>query len=117
MICGTHPGVRHRVRNHRFLVSIADQPHLPAGAVHVRSTPEFDATSTPPGLRRAHQIAEGVWGVLRVLAGTVTFVLEESGTAIAVAAGDHHVIEPESRHHVVVADDARFVVDFHRVPD
>lgn len=65
----------------------------------------------------AHQIAEGVWGVLRVRSGTVTFVLEDSGDAVDIGAGGHHIIEPEVRHHVVVADDARFVVEFHRLAD
>lgn len=92
-----------------------DQPRLPSDAVFVRSTPEFDATSTPPGLRRAHRIAEGVWGLLRVLEGRVTFVLEDSGEATDIEAGRDQVIAPEVLHHVVVGDDARFLVEFHRV--
>lgn len=98
-------------------MSGSDQRGLPPDVVFVRSTPEFDATSTPPGLQREHQIASGVWGLLRVLAGTVTFVLEESGESTEVMAGDEMVIAPEVPHHVVVADDARFLVEFHRLPD
>ena len=96
-------------------MSTTNEPSLPAGASFVRATPEFDATSTPPGLLRAHQIAEGVWGVLRVLSGTVTFVLEESGDATDIHAGCEHIIAPGVLHHVVLADDAKFLVEFHRV--
>ena len=90
--------------------------HLPADAVFVRSTPEFDAASTPDGLRRAHRIADGVWGVLRVLAGSITFVLDESGETTDIGAGGHHVIPPGVPHHVVPSEDARFLVEFHRLP-
>jgi hemoglobin len=87
---------------------------LPAGLTHVRTTPVFDATSVPEGLRRAHQVAEGVWGVLRVHTGTVTFVDEASGESREVRAGEHQVIAPATLHHVDPADGATFAVEFHR---
>lgn len=87
---------------------------LPAGVAHVRTTPTFDAATVPPGLLRAHQVAEGVWGVLRVLAGTVTFVLEATGDRRTLRAGDHQVIQPLALHHVEPGPDARFEVEFHR---
>jgi tellurite resistance-related uncharacterized protein len=68
----------------------------------------------PDGLRSAHQVAVGVWGRLRVLAGTVKFVAEESGESRVLSAGESQVIEPELRHHVEPDGDARFVVEFHR---
>ena len=58
-----------------------------------------------------------MWGLLRVLSGTVTFVLEDSGEDTDISAGGEHVIAPGVAHHVVLADDARFLVEFHRVPD
>lgn len=87
---------------------------LPSGVVLQRTTPVFTADTVPDGLRRAHQVAAGVWGRLRVLAGTVTFVAEESGETRVLGAGDAQVIEPELRHHVEPDDGARFVVEFHR---
>ena len=53
---------------------------LPPGLVHLRTTPEFDERSVPAGLLAAHRIAEGVWGLLRVRAGTLDFVVEDGST-------------------------------------
>jgi tellurite resistance-related uncharacterized protein len=87
---------------------------LPEGLVLQRTTPEFTAETVPDGLRRAHQVAAGVWGRLRVLAGSVTFVAEGSGETRLLRTGETQVIEPETAHHVEPGDDARFVVEFHR---
>lgn len=96
---------------------------LPDGVELVRTTPDFDAVSVPDGLRRAHHIAPGVWGVLRVLDGRLDFVWEDEtgeagesgdGERTTLRAGDTMVIPPERRHHVEPADDARFHVEFYR---
>ena len=90
---------------------------LPGDVVHQRTTDEFDVRSVPPGLLRAHHLAPGVWGLLRVVGGSVSFVHEEDGSQpIDLAAGDSMVIVPEIRHHVEPARDGRFVVEFHKVP-
>jgi tellurite resistance-related uncharacterized protein len=90
---------------------------LPAGLRLARTTPEFTAERVPAGLLDAHQVAEEVWGVLRVLEGTVVFVVEASGRRRELMKGDSQVIEPGVPHHVEPANDARFVVEFHRGPD
>ena len=87
---------------------------LPSGLDHVRPTPVFDPDTVPDGLRRAHQVAEGVWGVLRVHTGSVTFVAEETGEQREVAAGGSQVIPPGMLHHVEPGEDATFAVEFHR---
>ena len=94
-----------------------EQAHLPRGIELVRSTPELDVESMPPGLRRAHRLASGVWGVLRVLNGTVTFVFEDSGAATDIGPGAEKVIPPDVPHHIEVSDDVRFVLAFHREVD
>ncbi len=68
----------------------------------------------PEGLLRAHRVAEGVWGLLRVRAGTLVFVHEESGAERTLIGGDTQVIEPDVLHHVDPGDDAVFCVEFHR---
>lgn len=88
---------------------------LPAGATLVRTTPEFTAATVPAGLLRAHRVADDVWGLLKVRAGTVIYVLEDTGTAVTVDAGSQQVIEPGLLHHVDLSPDARFVVEFHRI--
>ena len=87
---------------------------LPLGAVLERTTPVFTATTVPSGLLRAHRVAPGVWGRLVVEAGTVTFVMETTGAARIVGAGERQTIPPEVEHHVEPSADAAFTVEFHR---
>ena len=90
---------------------------LPEGVVIVRTTPEFTIETVPPGLLGSHRVAPGVWGRLRVDAGSVTFVLEATGESRRLAAGEAQVIEPGVQHRILVGVDARFVIEFHRTAD
>lgn len=91
---------------------------LPPDLELVRRTREFTEDDTPSGLRSAHRVATGVYGLLCVLDGRVTFVLEapEGGNVQRrdLEAGDTQVIEPDVLHHVELGSRARFVVEFHR---
>lgn len=88
---------------------------LPPGPVYERTTGEFSAESTPRGLLRAHRLAPGIWGLLEVTAGSVTFVWEAEGQRrIILFAEDSLVIEPELPHHVEPDAEARFAVGFYR---
>ena len=91
----------------------ADDDGLPDGVAWVRSTPEFTDDSTPAGLRSAHQLAAGVWGLLRVHDGTVDLVWEESGARQSLTGGESVVIPPE-RPHRAEPDRARFVIEIYR---
>lgn len=86
---------------------------LPPDVTHVRTTREFTADTVPAGLLNAHRVAAGVWGRLRVVAGTVTFVVENTGERRTLKGGDAQVIEPEIAHHVELGADAVFVVEFY----
>jgi tellurite resistance-related uncharacterized protein len=55
-----------------------------------------------------------VWGRLRVLAGTMAFVVEETGERRELSSGQTRVIEPDVAHHVELGEGARFEVEFHR---
>ena len=91
-----------------------DQP-LPAGLTLARTTPEFTAMTVPAGLLKAHRVADGVWGRLRVLAGSLTFAFEDGEQPPrTVDAGQEQVIPPGRAHAVTPAADARFVIDFFR---
>lgn len=87
---------------------------LPEGVALQRSTPELDRASVPAGLLRSHRVATGVWGLLRVNAGEVTFVAEATGESRRLGPGDTQVIEPDVLHHVEPSDEARFAVEFYR---
>lgn len=92
-------------------------PELPAGLEHVRTTDAFDVDTVPPGLLRAHRVAEGVWGRLVVRTGRVTFVFDDEPDApIVVEAGGAVAIPPGRQHHVELDGPATFAVEFHRVP-
>ena len=89
--------------------------HLPDGLQLQRTTPTFDETSTPRGLRAAHAVADGVWGRLIVESGSLGFVFEDAPDDLrTVAAGEHQVIPPARLHHVVIDGPVRFAVEFHR---
>jgi cupin 2 domain-containing protein len=87
---------------------------LPDGLRFVRSTPEFTAAEVPAGLLREHQLAPSVWGVLRVLRGSLVFVAQADAHRRTVVAGETQVIEPGSRHHIEPSDDIALVIDFYR---
>jgi tellurite resistance-related uncharacterized protein len=89
--------------------------HLPNGLELQRTTPTFDETSTPRGLRAAHAVADGVWGRLIVESGSLGFVFEDAPDDVhTVAAGEHQVIPPARLHHVILDGPVRFAVEFHR---
>jgi tellurite resistance-related uncharacterized protein len=91
------------------------EAQLPDGLVLQRTTPTFDETSTPKGLRAAHAVADGVWGRLVVTDGSLGFVFEDTPDDVrTVGAGEQQVIPPNRLHHVVIEGPVQFCVEFHR---
>jgi tellurite resistance-related uncharacterized protein len=90
---------------------------LPEGLEHVRTTDVFNAATMPAGLRRAHRVANGVWGNLVVHTGSVRFTFEDApDDPIVVSAGGSLAIPPGREHHVDPDHRATFAVEFHRSP-
>ncbi len=99
---------------------------VPADAVLVRTTPEFDEASVPPGLLRAHRVAVGVWGRLVVRSGSLGFGFDhDSGegdgacdgeSEWTIGAGSSQAIPPERLHHVTIDGPVQFVVEFYEPP-
>lgn len=88
---------------------------IPDGLELTRTTDVFDADTVPAGLLKAHRVAEGVWGRLVVLSGSVRFVFEDApADALTVDAGDAVAIPPGRRHHVELDGPGSFVVEFYR---
>lgn len=81
-----------------------------------RSTPAFTETTLPAALRRSHALKAGVWGVLNVLAGSLRYVVVESGAEHVLAAGDRMTILPEQRHFVEPLGRMEMRVDFYDRP-
>ena len=67
-----------------------------------KSTPVFDETTLPAGLRREHRTKTGVWGVIRVLEGRLRYeVLEPASQAILDP--DHPgLVLPDQPHFVAL---------------
>jgi hemoglobin len=83
-----------------------------------RSTPVFTNDTLPAGLRRAHSTKAGVWGLLKVLKGTVLYVTEETGECQMVKAPGTVVILPQQLHSVEPQGDIEMQVDFyHEAPE
>ena len=76
-----------------------------------KSTPVFDETSLPAGLRRDHSTKAGVWGVIRVLEGELLF--ERAGETRTLTPSSPALILPEEKHRVEPLGPMRMRVDFY----
>jgi tellurite resistance-related uncharacterized protein len=81
-----------------------------------RSTPVFTNDTLPEALRRAHSTKVSVWGLLKVLKGTILYVTEETGECQMVQAPGTVVILPQQLHSVEPQDDMEMQVDFYHEP-
>jgi tellurite methyltransferase len=96
---------------------LCDRAELPEGLTVVRTAGPFDAETIPRGLRSDHRVAARTWGLLRVLEGTVGFVLETSPPIRArLVAGDRQAIPPDVPHRLVVDGHIIVAVDFLTAP-
>ena len=83
-----------------------------------RSTPIFTNGTLPEALRRAHSTKAGVWGLLKVIRGSVLYMIEETGERREVHAPQSVVIEPMQLHSVEPLGDMEMQVDFyHEAPE
>ena len=81
-----------------------------------KTTPVFDEESLPAAFRNAHSTKQGVWGLLRVLEGTVRLVFHEPRREVQVTPGNPAPIPPEAVHHVELDGPMRMQVEFYREP-
>ena len=83
-----------------------------------RSTPFFTRANVPEALLNHHNTAEGVFGQLCVMAGTVTYYgfadkhTTEAEMTIVIKAGGFTTIPPQYWHRVELSEDAQFNVNF-----
>lgn len=88
---------------------------LPDGARAYKRTPVFTEATVPAALRTDHSTKAGVWGLLQVSAGSLTYVVAGTGEEAVLGAGASAVIRPEERHRVVVDGPVAFFIEFHRI--
>lgn len=96
---------------------LCDRAEMPDGLVRLRVAGPWDDGTAPAGLRRAHRTAEGVWGLLRVLDGSVGFRMETTPpTDVELGTGATQPIPPTVPHEVRIGGPVRFSVEFWGVP-
>lgn len=88
---------------------------LPEGLERYSRTPEFTPASLPEKLTAFHSTKAGVWGVINVLEGAVSYRLEPPHDAEVIATqGETIIIEPTIAHRVAFETPGRFFVEFFR---
>ena len=92
-----------------------DRFELPEGFEPYKRTADFDEHSLPAGLRADHSTKRGVWAVIHVTAGALTYIVEPPLTREQyVAAGQTAIVVPEVKHRVRPEGAVRCFVEFHR---
>jgi len=89
--------------------------HLPARLEKYSNSPVFTENTLPLALQKTHSTKAGVWGLAKVLAGSIRYVPESDiGEAILIQAGNWVVIRPQERHHVELCGPVNFQIEFFR---
>jgi tellurite resistance-related uncharacterized protein len=93
---------------------------LPPGALPYSRTAEFDETSVPAGLLKAHRTKAGAWGLVHVLEGRLAYRVTDPArpaSETVLTPGKPGVVEPGILHEVEPLGPVRFFVEFHRLAD
>ena len=95
---------------------LCERTELPRALRFVRSSPDWDEVSLPPGLLRSHRTAEGTWGRITVTEGQLRFraATTPSRDVVLVASGVQ-AIPPGVVHEVQPLGTVRFTIDFFAV--
>lgn len=79
-----------------------------------KTTPVFDDSTLPQGLRRVHSTKEGVWGLVRLLEGRLRLSFPDSGRELVLTSGAPGLLEPCEPHFVEPLSPFRMQVEFYR---
>lgn len=92
---------------------LCDRAELPGDLQITRTAGPFDQDTVPAALRKDHLVAEGRWGCLRVVEGSVGFQLAtQPPLDLRLHAGDRQAIPPGVAHHLVIDGPVVVAVDF-----
>ena len=88
---------------------------LPTGVVPYSESPIFTPETLPEGLKAAHSIKAGAWGLLKVHSGVLRYTLDDDpGAEVILVAGQQVVIDPQVKHHVAFEMPGSFQITFCR---
>ncbi|WP_324749237.1 DUF1971 domain-containing protein [Sphingomonas sp. LY54] len=94
---------------------------LPADLEPYQRTPTFTEETVPPGLLRDHSTKRGTWGVIRMEAGKLRYVVTDPrrppSERILALDTPPGIVEPTVLHHVEPLGPVRFHVEFYRRAD
>lgn len=83
-----------------------------------RSTAVFDDATLPAALRSTHMTKPGVWGVIRVLEGTVRYTELDPPAEHILTTERPGLVHPERPHFVTPLEPMRMRIDFYNArPD
>lgn len=92
---------------------LCDRAELPSDLHVVRTTAVWNEQTMPAALRRAHRVANGAWGRLRVQEGELRFRAKtRPGIDVIVRAGEVQAIPPDVEHAVEPLGPVRFFLEF-----
>ncbi len=88
---------------------------LPENLSAYKKTPEFDESSVPEGLLKAHRTRAGTWGKIVILEGSLRYTINEPEREVVMLDKDYFgIVEPEIFHEVSPLGKVRFHIEFYR---
>jgi len=77
------------------------------------TTPVFDEDTLPEKLRKSHVTKAGTWGVIRVLEGSLRYVIEDTAEMQILTPECPGIVFPEQSHRVEPLGRMRMRVEFY----
>ena len=81
-----------------------------------RSTPVFDQDTLPAALRARHDTKSGVWGVIRVIEGTLALTYLDPPSQVTLTPDSPGLVLPGQPHFVTPSGPMKMQVDFYDQP-
>lgn len=88
---------------------------LPDGVKAYKKTLVFDETTVPRGLLKDHQTMPGVWGLITILEGSLTYTIQSEPPEVNLLDKNQFgVVEPQVLHYVKPSGRVKFYVEFYK---
>ena len=89
---------------------------MPSGLEHYKTTPLFNARTTPLALQGDHSTKSGVWGAIQVRSGRLRYAVTDprrvASTVELTPQGAPGIVEPTIVHRVELIGEVEFEVEF-----
>ncbi len=93
---------------------LCDKLEFPTSLQPYKQTPIFTQDTVPAGLLRNHTTKTGTWGVINVVSGQLSYVIESQAKTLFLKPGVKGIIPPGLPHHVTPDGPVTFFVEFWR---